>query len=108
MAAFEVLEEIARLQSPGLTDTSSDEVDGDGVGAVGRHDGGKDELGEFGDARDGVEVCFAEGANAHDAEDHGEDKGEDCEAEANDTCEGVLNGEDAENERKDEADERCF
>lgn len=108
MATFEVLQEVACLEGTGFTNPSSNEIDGDSVGTVGGHDSRKDELCQFGDARDGVEVCLSEGADAHDAEEHGKEKGEYREAEIDDSGKGVLDGEDAEDEGEDEADEGSF
>lgn len=76
MARLKILHHVAGLQGAGLGDGAGEEVDGDGVGGGGRGDEGEDELGDFADAGDGVEVCFAEGADAHDGEDEGEEDGE--------------------------------
>ena len=76
MARLEILHHVACLQSAGLGDGAGEEVDGDGVGGVGWGDEGEDELGDFADAGDGVEVGFAEGADTHDGEEEGEEDGE--------------------------------
>ena len=59
---------------------------------------GEDELGEFGYAGDGVEVGFAEGSDAHDAEEEGEGQAEDVEGEGDVLAEGDVCGDDAEDQ----------
>lgn len=77
MSCFEILHHIASLQSAGLRHGARNEVNGDSVFVGGGDDKGEEELGEFADAADGVEVGFAESADAHEGEEEGEQEGED-------------------------------
>lgn len=71
-------------------------------------DEGEEQLGEFGDSRYRVQVCFAQGADAHYAEEEGEDEGEEGEGYGDHAAEGVLDCEDAEGEGEGEAEEGGF
>ena len=93
MACLEVLHEVAGLDRGGLGDGAREEVDGDGVGvAGGRDEGGEDELRQFADAGDGVEVGFAESADAEEGEQEGEDEGEGRVGDGEEVGEGEVDG----------------
>ncbi len=77
MSRFEILHHIAGLQGSGLRHGARNEVDSNGVFVAGGDDEGEEELGEFANATDGVEVRFAEGADAHEGEEEGKKEGED-------------------------------
>ena len=73
MAGLEILHHVACLQRSGLGDRAGEEVDGYGVGGVGWGDEGEDKLCDLADAGNGVEICFTEGADAHDGEKESEE-----------------------------------
>lgn len=60
--------------------------------------------GDFADAGHGIEVCFAEGADTHERKDEGEEDGEEGGGERYQGAENGMNGDDAEEDRKDEQD----
>ena len=78
VAGLEVLHHVAGLQGAGLGDGAREQVDDDSVGVGGRDQEREGQLCELGDAGDGVEVCFAEGAHAHEGEEEGHEDGEEC------------------------------
>ena len=77
MSCLEILHHIACLDGSGLGDGASEKVDNHGVFVGCGDDEGKEELRDFADAGDGVQVCFAEGADAHDGEEERQDDGSD-------------------------------
>ena len=105
MPRLKVLHHVAGLQSAGLGDGAGEEVDDDGILVRGWDDEGEEELGEFGDARDGVEVCFAEGADAHNGEEEGEEDGDEGRVEGDEGAEDDVHGNGAEDDGEEEADE---
>ena len=105
MSRLEVLHHIARLQSAGLRDGAGEEVDDDGVFVGGRDDEGEEELGEFGDAGDGVEVRFAKSADTHDGQKEGEDDSNEGGVKWNKGTKDDVYGSGAEDDREKEADE---
>ena len=105
MPRLKVLHHISRLQSARFGDGAGEEVDDDGVLVGGRDDKGEEELGEFGDAGDGVEVCFAEGADAHDGEEEGEEDRDEGGVEGDEGAEDNMHGNGAEDDGEEETDE---
>ena len=105
MPRFEILHHIPCLQGAGFRDGAREEVDDDGVLIGGRDDEGEEKLGELGDAGDGVEIGFAESADAHDGEEEGEEDGDEGSVEGDEGAEDDVDAGDAEDYGGDEAEE---
>lgn len=69
------------------------------------HNEREEQLRELGDARDGIEICLAKGAHAHNGENESHEHGGDGGVQRDQGAKDEVRAEDAESDREDKAEE---